>query len=613
MTRLSPEVPTFPENRPIACRFLPGDILALLVLGALVVLFYKPECDVLRSSYVMHAHVFERAARLVNPSYTDYLKLEESESKMPLPSLLARGWVALSRPNVARAVFAHHMTVVAVAFVATYAACRLFFPPLGAAGLTALLLFGRVIMPIARGGGITSVLLLIPSLLFLLKAMEVAQSRKRPSARRWFAAGVMAICLAVVRGLGGHEWIFGLAFLVELLALLGLEWVVRRLLLRESPPRPSVPVVVGFLAGGVLAVALLLGARAAVAPEQGRSSVIETLSGGYIGKRMPEKMVEERGLRKGHRLRIWRGTFLEGRYLTLEPGQFYNRIDEYTFLYPGRGFNGIIPLFVLPGFAIGGLLLLGRLFRHAKSLRRGGSGLEGMGRLLAFSHVVLLSQFVLLLYLSATPKPSRFTLVIFPVLCLAVEGYLWLFRQVRSRASQVWRSRRGAKARRAGRCVALVGVLAPLLVLATLRLGKNYRDLQDYFDEYAYLISNKAMAPVFFLAEHAFRDRPVLVAYLWARNPALGLLTGFRRPDNMRMVVWLDDARPVPKGAVCFVWRDRGRRDSFFDVVSGADLAPGVRKSDRDDASVICYTGDAAGGGERVALVPCAAAKDGMR
>ena len=190
------------------------DLLSLALLLFLLLVFYWPETDVLRSRYVMTSGPFERAGRLVNPDYTDTFKYNPHiESKLPLSTLTARWWVGLFPSNLARAVLCHHITWIVAGALLTYAANRCFLSVLVSLFLTVFLVFDRTLMPLARGVGVSSVLMLIPLILLFLRCLASSQERSAEWRKRLGWGAGTGLCLALMYCLGSHEGIFALAFL----------------------------------------------------------------------------------------------------------------------------------------------------------------------------------------------------------------------------------------------------------------------------------------------------------------------------------------------------------------------------------------------------------------
>ena len=542
-----------------------GDLIALGTVLLLGVLFYYPETDPLQSRYIYYADSFERAARHVNPEYVDSYRRYDWESYSPLMTLLARGALLSFPDKPAAAVTVLYFGVALVAGVLTYLATRYYFSALPALFITALLMYDRALMPLARGLGMMVVLLLTPLLLIFIRNLARTQERQVGWSRRIVPVALLAVSGALIYSLGVHETVYAVVFGIGFLGILVAGWVVQSVRTRRLAPGPSGPTMVGLGAAAVLTLAIFSATCLGIAKEQGPDGLWSVLRYRLFVDMTLDDVELELTEPDANRLLQWKSTFYAGRYLT-----GYGSYHANTFLYHGPGFNGIVPLFVYPGFLVG-LWGFGRAL--IRLVRPGGSPpCDRSQRYFLIFNLVLLIVFGLVALTSSDPKPTRCTCCMFAVFALSAQGYQQLYGLIRRFvAARQWAfipliaSRRQFAAR-----VAAAALLLVVGGLMSLRLHKNHADLHRYLARYLREIPTDGLLPLLEQArtEHAAKQVYFLngfVAHAW--HPAIGLLTGWNVPENVTFVnphVW---KQPLPADAVVFV-----RERSEWRTGDAADL-----------------------------------------
>jgi len=507
---------------------------ALAALVCLVWLFYFPRGDPLESRYVYYADVFERAGHLLNPDYQGGYHRLSWERISPFSTLVARTTLYLFAPG--HAVLVMHVGIVGVALLATYLASRLYLSMVGSFFVTILIFCDRVLLPLARGLGVTSVHLLIPLSLIFLACLPRLLDRSTTVRRALAPAALGGIVLAVIYLLGSHEVVFATACGALAVAWAAARWTVRSIRAKRVMPGPPRALVLSSAIAAVVAVTLMAVVWSGLAPQRGgHPSFFMGLTYTSFLRRSMSDVTAESHAGLVEKLAVWRGTFIEGRYVT-ERGMHH----ENTFLYPGRGFNGVLPLFLVPGLLIGAAVFA----RQWRAALRGPAGLIPLPRRLLLHFVfLLLVLFVATMALTDDPKPTRYTFWVFAVYVLTAWGYeamvrwlgrWWAIRRL-GRAPQTPSKQGGAS------LWAAIVVCGPLAVLLGMRLAKNYLDLQAYRVEYARQIPTLRLDTA--LAEVTGTDDTRLAALVCGMethspknpprrhhlsHPAIGLKLGYR-------------------------------------------------------------------------------------
>lgn len=541
-----------------------ADLIALGTVLALGVLFYYPETDPLQSRYVYYADSFERAARHVNPEYTDAYRRYEWESYSPLMTLLARGALLAFSGDPALAITVLYFGTALAAGVLTYLATRYYFSVLPALFVTVLLMYDRALMPLARGLGVMVVLLLPPLLLVFIRNLARTQERQAHWSRRVTSVVLLAVSGAVIYSLGSHETVYAVVFGIGFAGVLATGWLVRSWLRRRPAPGPTAATLIGLGTAAVLTAAIFSATCYGIPKEQNPDGLWSMLRYRlFVGLALDDAELELTEP-DTNRLLQWKSTFYTGRYLT-----GYGSYHANTFLYHGPGFNGIVPLFVFPGFFVG-LWGFGRaLIRLARSAE---PAVDRSQRYFLILNLVLLAMFGLMALISSDPKPTRYTAWIFAIFALSAQGYQRLYHLVRGLvAARRWSfSPLLANHRQLASHVAAATVLLAVGVPLAQRLHKNHADLHRYFARHLREIPTDGLLPLLEQARGEYASKEVyflngFVAHAW--HPAIGLLLGWDVPANVRFVnphVW---KQPLPADAVVFV-----RERSEWRTGDAADL-----------------------------------------
>ena len=523
-----------------------ADVAACATIVALCLFFYLPETGALESRYMYYPDCFERAAELVYPEYPGDFYRTSAEGMRPFMTLCARPILAVFRDNPAAAVAVLHVGMALIAGLLTYAANRYFFSPAPALYIAVLLMFDRCLMPVARGLGMMGVLLLPPLLLIILRQLIVTQDRAASRGRRIRSAIGMAIAGGVICLLGGHETVYSIAFLAGGIVLSAVVWIARSIRIHRAATGLSLFTLTGlagmFAVGCLLVVVLYF----SIPAERRHADFVSVLTQQHYRSNADYDVTQELA-HAASRWVIWKDTFWDGRYSAQ-----YGAWHRNTFLYPGSGFNGIIPLVVLPGFIVGlwlwGWRLL-RVFRPRKD-----TVTDASQDSLALFNAVLLAVFVAVALVSSDPKPTRYSPCIFAIFALSASGYERVYLFLRSTAER--KARPGVLVR-----FATLALLLAVAVPIGLRVHKNYRDLQRYCSVFRFEITTYGLPPQLRLAQTEYADRPTyFVARRWL-GPDVGLLLRYRRPEHIRFVSRSVFDRPstraaLPEDAVVFLRED---------------------------------------------------------
>lgn len=568
------------------------DILAALLVVALFATFYWPEVEpATQSRYAWYSDGFERVATLLNPDYTNEFHVLHMETQGPLITLVSWASLRTFMPDVETAFFFYIISFLTFAVTMTHWAIRRFYATIPALFLSVFILCDRTLMPVSRGIGIMNVLLLIPAMLLFLRHLAYSQNRALPIQKRLRSALIMALNLALMFWLGGHEIFFAIFTLFGFCGLLALEWLWLRLARRGKPSGPTDTTCFAVGLGLILVVIFFLSVRALVDPQQNRYSLKETFTLGQAGERGMDKIAlkfkdmqaeGKTGLRWElyFRKRVFESTFIEGKTLSIAPGVLPSRFHEHTYLYPGAGFNGIVPLFALPGFLLGLMLFLREWMAYLRSLRTGSPGPIRIRKYLLLLYLILLMSFIGQFLVSVDSKPSDRTFGILAILALTAEGYTWLIHIISRFARHLLRAKMPSLSgtRCVGSLVSMILVILPLLIFSSLRITKNYRDLQDYFRAYADQIITKDYAPIFRLATDVLPNKQIHIIDLYHEmRSETGLLFNYSLPDNLHLHRTFDAAKPIdPDGLYYYIpnffFPDVDQRDGAPRAFTGAEI-----------------------------------------
>jgi len=535
------------------------DILALGVVLVLGVLFYVPQTNPLESRYMYYADSFERAAREVNPDYTSRYRRWAWESFSPFQTLMARYTLRAFRNDLATAVTVMHVGLALSAGVLTYLANRFFFGAVSSLYITILLMYDRSLMPVARGLGITTVLLLTPLLLVFIYSLSCTQDRALPRRGRVLPIVVLALSGGLIYSLGGHETLYAVPTLLAFAGLLCLGWFLRSVRARRRAPGPTIASLLGITSAGAVAVGLIALTCGGIAPQQSPVPFSNVLTyRDFVQKAMKDvkrettKPVKDRSL-------LWKSTFVEGKYLT-----GYGRHHANTFLYPGPGFNGMIPLFVYPGFVVG-LCVFGWKIACRLRARSPDSNRRSQGYFLLLN-TVLLILFVAVMLLSSDPKPTRYTPCVYVLFALSALGYQRAYTLIRGGVvgREPLFARLDARRRFQARRLAAGGLVLMVGFFAVLRLHKNYHDLDSYIRHYGCEVPTIGLSEFVAQATSTYSSSSVVIVNRHVRkkaHPAVGMLLRYKDlPPNLSIINPTQKHGRVPDDAVVFIRERKGWR-----------------------------------------------------
>lgn len=536
-------------------------IISLGILFFLTYLFYYPETNPMESRYSYYPDSFERFANIINPDYSGNFRRYKWEFHSPFRTLLTRASIFLFQDNWGNAVLALHFGTALIASFLTFRANKQFFCLLSALGISMLLLFDRAIMPVVRGLGVITPLFLIPLALIAIHNFARTQDMSRQDYKngKWLASALkLGVCIAVMYSLGGHETIFFISVLCVFLAFIGIEWVVQKKLYKSIPSGPTLASIAGLVIAVTLILAIFSSTYLLIDKKQERPSSFGNfiIMNNYSKKSLEDIKIEPK-LAKTRHLEVLKGTFIEGRYLT-EFGSHH----ENVFLYPGEGFNGIIPLFIFPGFLVGLLYVIKRFI--SIYLPQGNEKIDRSEKYFIFFLMALFAQFCAIAYLSFDPKPTRYTFCIYAILATSALGYEKIIHKLKAFTEKwVVNSQNNRKKPFLQVLPSGVAFVALLLVFAALtsRLTKNHNDLEAYFEEYRYQLLSITIKPVLEEAIH-LPQKLFVIYHPRIKEPAIGMLLGFKVPKNIILIKSRNKVEQAAKRAL-----SRGKKKNIVFIL----------------------------------------------
>lgn len=504
----------------------------ILGLCILAVIFYYPEAEPIVSRYAHASDVFERSAGLINPEYRDYYQLIKWEGLFPMHTILARFTLYIFRDNINLAITWLYMPLAIFAAVLTYLANCLYLRRLQAFLITILLMFGRIIMPVARGLGVMGALFLIPLVLYFMHYMCKSQQVRARKKGDLGKIAMLGVCASVIYCLGGHQTLFGLYAVTGILFIFLCRFIVQRIK-RKQASLLTGTAALGLVSAVIFTVLIMSVGVYGVHANQEPVSLSDALfHKQFFSSYFLRDFKKEPALARKNRKLLVRSTFVEGKYL-VKRGDWHKN----CFLYPGAGFNGIIPIFVAIGFLIGILPFLRKLYNSLKDID--GNSFHSTSNYFILLNGLLFALFLVTLYLSGDPKPTRYGLSVYSIFVISAFGYTRLFEGIVKAKKVPMITNKGGmiKAIKEG----LIVILAVLLIRAVLcMLHKNYVDLQDYYQEYKNEIPTIALNPIMENYDKEHTKKTVFVLGHFpkggVRNPAVGLFMRFNMRENIKTV-----------------------------------------------------------------------------
>jgi hypothetical protein len=513
------------------------DFIALCGVLFVILAYYYPEHHPLQSRYLRMAGAFERSAFIINPGYDGTFHRYPGEAMFPFLTLASRISISIFRDSLPTAILVMVMSIVRVATIATFGLSRLYLSTLTTSWVTIFLFCGRVVMPIARGIGNVSMLLMFPFSLVFVHALPKTMDSTLLRWKRWLWIGVAGSSFGAIYYLGSHESIFGL-FCVAVGGAIGLAlWAWRSNRAGHLLPWRRGIFTSMAIAGSAFAIVIILALvlRHGMPEAQNPANFLQVLTLERMRVGAKDDVLVGLDYPLESKPDLLYATFVAGRY----PLDYVRRRHEDTFLSPGSGFNGILPIFLFLGFVLG----LREFYRRVRTAMSRSEQLEHAND--DYFLLLLATQliaFVVAVVLIEDPKPTRFTFSVYAIYILTIWGYQalagWLAERIKSPTLSRW---------------AVSSLWIALCVLSGLRLVKNYRDLQTYKVEFAHQIPTIALQEILDGAlsnpdQHIRIYGPeAMVTY-----PAIGMWLRFRVPDNLELVWDQQDLADPPPGARLF-------------------------------------------------------------
>ncbi|GEM_PF-2244864 len=506
------------------------DIAALFALLVLAFLFYFPSAGPLESRYMYYSDAVERSLSICNPDYDNSFQRNKWETFSPLATLIMNISMRFLHERPETAVMTAHMGTIVLSAVALYLLCRLFMSAIAAFSTTALIFCGRTLLPLAYGLGQSNIHILLPA---SLGAVFFASSALAPgkNPRRKLHILAASACLAAIYCLGNHETVYAAASAFIAATALSAAWLARSI--RNKRPASGPPRAFYSLAAtsAVMGVLLMAASRSAIPQRQEPAPLLKMLAYHTFLQPTISDATSESKTRSKDRLRVLQGSFVSGEYLTE-----YGRHHEHTFLRPGPGFNGIIPLFIPPGFIFGFAFLL-KETRRSRLDKENSLSLVRW-RWFLFFILTLLAFFVLTAATSMDPKPTRYTFSVFAVLVAGVWGYEYAPRVLAGMIARLL----GGSGIRLERALKTVSSIL-LLVFLGAHIHKNYLDLKTYEQEYAHQIPSAYFNPLIDMAYEAAEGKDAAILFYTGDRPnkfnshvSLGIKQSCGVPPNIRFV-----------------------------------------------------------------------------
>jgi hypothetical protein len=196
-------------------------------------------------------------------------------------------------------------------------------------------------------------------------------------------------------------------------------------------------------------------------------------------------------------------------------------------------------------------------------------------------NLALLGLFLAVVFISANPKPTRYTFFIYSIYALSAWGYVILAQAIRNTVEK-WISSdsENRQTNRSRRFIPYVGVSFFLILISAFtvkRLAKNYDDLKTYIQVYRYEILGKLIEPVLEEARTKHASKDVYILHKFARHPAIGMLYRFKTIRDVRLSTrneyneWIrQDQKPkLSPNSVFYIWDRKAKR---FNLLYGGEI-----------------------------------------
>jgi hypothetical protein len=353
-------------------------------------------------------------------------------------------------------------------------------------------------------------------------------------------------------------------------AILVGRWLYGSIRAKRVLPGPAAAFSSNFLIAAVLGFAAMTAIHFSVPAQQKPEPLWRMILYANWMKGAAADVSSESFNAPADKLLVLAGTFAKGKYLTR-----HGNHHENTFLYPGPGFNGIVPLFLLPGLLLG----LVRFSREAKrSLRNKEDPLMNKQRYFLFFIFVLMLFFLMTVVASSDPKPTRYTYSIYAVYVIGVWGYeslpdmierikkrLFKRGEELSSACRQAPSEADVESSDATARFARYAVVVFLLIFVGLHLRKNYSDLEMYIEGYAHQMPAIYIDPLFEKAVGASGGEETAIVYAplnkhanITMHPSLGIRQNCMLPPNVRVIYDPDEIKRIPEKTKLVLIRPEG-------------------------------------------------------
>ena len=505
------------------------DLSIVLLITVFVFIVYFAGNPISGSTALYYADTFERSANYTYPNYKGAFFRIDWESLSSTSVIVSRLCTSVfpDSPEIILSIYL--ILFIAVGTVGTYLLLRAYLGRFESILVTVFFVCGRTLLGATAGLGLVPILCHVPCLLLFLFAWR--QIYQHEGIFRLIAWSLISgIALALSLGLGIHETITTIFMVVGLMVLNSIRATVNLICRGHSIPwRSVIFVIIALLFTVIIDLSLVWGLK--------KTSV--TRDAHYFSKALFHKYafqaghkdIEEESDIAGltHLFKTLYGSFVAGDYLDSHGSWHRN-----TFLPPSRGFNGIIPLALLPGLLVGSATLSRRYLRKMFALYNSRISVQSphhnvnvtqQVRIEAFCSCLLV-LFLLTAVISRDPKPTRYTLSILGILLISVRGWVLGVSYARRR----WNSYRVH--------TVIILVIALVGLLAGNRLVKNAIDVGIYRKVYAF--QTPASIIVEAMKKAGIAERPNDVTFVAQddydfdqysrKHPSMGFILGWREP-----------------------------------------------------------------------------------
>lgn len=505
------------------------DLSIVVLIIAFVFIVYFAGNPISGSTTLYYSDTFEQSASITYPDYDGGFFRYAWEIYSSTSVIVSRLCTFLFPDNPKIILSTYLILFIAIGTIGTYLLLRIYLGRFESILVTIFFVCGRTLLGATAGLGLVPILCHVPCLLLFLFAWR--QIYQHEGIFRLIAWSLISgIALALSLGLGIHETLTTIFMVVGLIVLSSIRATINFICRGHPIPwRSVIFVIIALLFTIIIDLSLVWGLK--------KTSVTRNahcFSKAFFHKyafQTGHKDIEEESDIAGltHLFKTLYGSFVIGDYLDR-----YGSRHRNTFLPPTRGFNGIIPLVLLPGLFVGFAALVRRYVRKMRTLCNSRIGVQSPHHninvtqqvKIEFFCICLLTLFILTAVTTKDPKPTRYTLSILGILLISVRGWVLGVSYARRR----WNSYR------AHTVIILVIVLAGLLTGN--RLVKNAIDVGIYRKVYAYQTPASIIAEAMKKADTAKRPQDVIFVaqddydfdQYSKTHPSIGFILGWREP-----------------------------------------------------------------------------------